>query len=82
MHLKKYKLEAHANESVFAVLHTHLSAEIDHKLIIDPATISASFVFILPVATGPNAIVLGLNQTIVHEMAREGLVSTSSVWPW
>jgi sodium-dependent dicarboxylate transporter 2/3/5 len=50
------------------------SAEIDHKLIMVPATISASFAFMLPVATGPNAIVFGSNQITVREMAREGLV--------
>jgi sodium-dependent dicarboxylate transporter 2/3/5 len=39
-----------------------------------PATISASFVFMLPVATPPNAIIFGSEKLSVHEMAREGLV--------
>lgn len=50
------------------------AAEIDHKLIMVPATISASFAFMLPVATGPNAIVFGSNQLTVREMAREGFM--------
>jgi len=49
-----------------------ISAEIEPKLIMVPATISASFAFMLPVATGPNAIVFGSNQLTVREMAREG----------
>ena len=37
-------------------------ADIDHRLLMVPATISASFAFMLPVATGPNAIIFGSNQ--------------------
>ncbi len=51
---------------------TATSAEIDPKIIMVPATISASFAFMLPVATGPNAIVFGSNQLTVREMAKEG----------
>lgn len=47
-------------------------AEIDHKLLMVPAAISASFAFMLPVATGPNAIIFGSNQMTVGQMAREG----------
>ena len=39
-----------------------------------PATISASFAFMLPVATPPNAIVFGANKFSVREMAREGFM--------
>lgn len=49
-----------------------LAAEIDPKLIMVPATISASFAFMLPVATGPNAIVFGSEQLTIRDMAREG----------
>ncbi len=48
-------------------------ADIDHRLLMVPATISASFAFMLPVATGPNAIIFGSNQLTVKQMAREGL---------
>ena len=49
-----------------------VKANIDPRLIMVPAAISASFAFMLPVATGPNAIVFGSNQLTVKDMAREG----------
>jgi sodium-dependent dicarboxylate transporter 2/3/5 len=49
-----------------------VSASIDPKLIMVPATISASFAFMLPVATGPNAVIFGSQQFTVKQMAREG----------
>lgn len=49
-----------------------IAADIEPKLIMVPATISASFAFMLPVATGPNAIVFGSEQITVRDMAREG----------
>ncbi|MEM8945200.1 MAG: SLC13 family permease [Planctomycetota bacterium] len=49
-----------------------VAADIDPKLIMVPATISASFAFMLPVATGPNAIVFGSNQVTIRDMSREG----------
>ena len=53
---------------------TALAAQIDPKLIMIPAAISASFAFMLPVATPPNAIVFGSEQLTIREMAREGFV--------
>ena len=50
------------------------AADIDHKLLMAPAAISASFAFMLPVATGPNAIIFGSNQLTVRQMAHEGFV--------
>ncbi len=51
-----------------------VSAEMDPKLLMIPATISASFAFMLPVATPPNAIVFGSQKVAVQDMVREGLV--------
>jgi sodium-dependent dicarboxylate transporter 2/3/5 len=51
-----------------------IAAEIEPKLIMVPATISASFAFMLPVATPPNAIVFGSQQISIRTMAREGFV--------
>jgi sodium-dependent dicarboxylate transporter 2/3/5 len=50
-----------------------VSTGIDPKIIMVPATISASFAFMLPAATGPNAVVFGSEQLTVRDMAREGL---------
>lgn len=51
-----------------------IGAEINPLIIMVPATISASFAFMLPVATPPNAIVFGAEKFSVKEMAKEGLM--------
>ncbi|MEM7315889.1 MAG: SLC13 family permease, partial [Planctomycetota bacterium] len=51
-----------------------VAADIEPKIMMVPATISASFAFMLPVATPPNAIVFGSKRFTVKEMAREGLM--------
>ncbi|MCA9177312.1 MAG: SLC13/DASS family transporter [Planctomycetales bacterium] len=51
-----------------------VAAGIDAKSIMIPATLSASFAFMLPVATPTNAIVFGGSDVTVRQMAREGLV--------
>jgi sodium-dependent dicarboxylate transporter 2/3/5 len=53
---------------------TALAAAIDPRLIMVPATISASFAFMLPVGTPPNAIVYGSGEVTIEQMAREGFV--------
>lgn len=50
------------------------AARIDPRLIMVPAAISASFAFMLPVATPPNAIVFASEELTVKDMARHGLV--------
>ncbi len=53
---------------------TALASDIDPKLLMVPATISASFAFMLPVATAPNAIIFGSERLTIRTMAKEGLV--------
>lgn len=51
-----------------------LAAGIDPKLLMVPAAMTASCAFMLPVATGPNAVVFSSQRITIREMAREGLV--------
>ncbi len=51
-----------------------LAAEINPLLLMLPAALSASCAFMLPVATGPNAVVFGSGHLTVPKMAREGVV--------
>ena len=51
-----------------------IASEMDPKIFMIPATISASFAFMLPVATPPNAIIFGSQKLAVKDMVREGLV--------
>ena len=51
-----------------------VAGAIEPRLIMVPATISASFAFMLPVATPPNAVVFGSGDITIKTMAREGLV--------
>ncbi len=49
------------------------AAKVDPKLLMIPAAISASFAFMLPVATPPNAIVFAREEVTVRDMAQAGL---------
>ena len=51
-----------------------VAAGIDPKLIMVPAAMSASFAFMLPVATGPNAVIFGSGRLTVAQMVREGFI--------
>lgn len=53
---------------------TALGSGINPALLMLPATLSASFAFMLPVATAPNAIVYGTGKISIERMAREGVV--------
>jgi len=57
---------------VLAVAAVALGAE--PKVLMVPATISASFAFMLPAATGPNAVIFSSQKLTVRTMAREGFV--------
>jgi sodium-dependent dicarboxylate transporter 2/3/5 len=51
-----------------------IAAELDPKLLLVPAALSASCAFMLPVATIPNAVVFGTGKISIKRMAGEGLV--------
>ncbi|MCA8999195.1 MAG: anion permease, partial [Planctomycetaceae bacterium] len=51
-----------------------ISLEIDPRLLMIPATVSASCAFMLPIATPPNAIVFGTGRVPMNAMMRYGLL--------
>jgi solute carrier family 13 (sodium-dependent dicarboxylate transporter), member 2/3/5 len=51
-----------------------IGAGYDPAILMIPAALSASCAFMLPVATPPNAVVMGAGHLTVRRMAREGLV--------
>jgi len=53
---------------------TAVGAELEPRLLMMPAALSASCAFMLPVATAPNAIVFSVDRLKIQEMAREGFV--------
>lgn len=50
------------------------AAGIDPLLVMLPAAMSANCAFMLPVATGPNAVVFGSGQVRIIDMVRRGIV--------
>lgn len=50
-----------------------VATDVEPALLMLPAALSASCAFMLPVATGPNAVVFGSGKFTVARMAREGL---------
>ncbi len=52
---------------------TALSLDVDPRLVMIPATLSASCAFMLPIATPPNAIVFGSGKIRMQQMVRHGV---------
>jgi len=50
-----------------------LGAGVDARLLMVPAAMSASCAFMLPVATGPNAVIFASGHVSMKDMVREGL---------
>ena len=51
-----------------------IAAGLDPRLLMVPAAMSASCAFMLPVATGPNAVIFASGHVPIRAMVREGLV--------
>jgi solute carrier family 13 (sodium-dependent dicarboxylate transporter), member 2/3/5 len=50
-----------------------IGAGVDARLLMVPAAMSASCAFMLPVATGPNAVIFASGHVAMRDMVREGL---------
>jgi solute carrier family 13 (sodium-dependent dicarboxylate transporter), member 2/3/5 len=50
------------------------AAKLDPAVLMIPAALSASFAFMLPVATPPNAVVMSTGDVTIRRMAREGFM--------
>ncbi len=71
--------EATSNTATTALLMPVLAAaalgmNIDPKILMIPAAMSASCAFMLPVATAPNSVIYGSGHVLSKTMAKEGLV--------
>ena len=53
---------------------TAIATDIPPELLMVPAAISASFAFMLPVATAPNAVIYGSGKIPIRVMAKEGFI--------
>ncbi|MEM7053882.1 MAG: SLC13 family permease, partial [Pseudomonadota bacterium] len=53
---------------------TAIATDLPPELLMVPAAISASFAFMLPVATAPNAVIYGSGKIPIRVMAREGFM--------
>ena len=51
-----------------------IGAGVDPRMLMVPAAMSASCAFMLPVATGPNAVIFASGHVPIGAMAREGLI--------
>ena len=51
-----------------------IGSGVDPRLLMVPAAMSASCAFMLPVATGPNAVIFASGHVPIRAMAREGLI--------
>jgi len=51
-----------------------IGADVDPRLLMVPAAMSASCALMLPVATGPNAVIFGSGMVPIKAMVREGFV--------
>jgi sodium-dependent dicarboxylate transporter 2/3/5 len=51
-----------------------IGAGLDPQLLMVPAAMSASCAFMLPVATGPNAVIFSSGKIPISVMVREGLM--------
>ena len=51
-----------------------IGAGVDPRLLMVPAAMSASCAFMLPVATGPNAVIFASGHVPIRAMVREGLI--------
>ena len=69
-----------ANITMPILAETAKEAQIDPRLLVIPAALACSCAFMMPAATGPNAIVFGTGRIRIIEMVKAGFLTNWLAW--
>lgn len=69
-----------ANLALPILAATAKAAELDPRMLLVPCALACSCAFMLPAATGPNAIVFGTGRIRIPEMAKAGVLINLLAW--
>ncbi len=69
-----------ANITMPILASTAQQASLDPRVLLVPVAMACSCAFMMPAATGPNAIVFGTGKIRIHEMVRAGFLANWAAW--
>ena len=69
-----------ANITMPILASTAKAAQIDPRALLVPVAMACSCAFMMPAATGPNAIVFGTGKVRIQEMAKAGFLTNLTAW--